>query len=514
MDLLFVTIGVVIGGFLAWFLLSQRFHAQIALARSTAESRIAAEQERLGAARAEVDRLLGRITSLEESEAAAQRAAREEGERRAVAETTASRVPELELEVAKIRDQLAGEVRLHTHQCAISARLAAELASEKAKLQESMAVLDRAQKRFEDTFQALSAQALQANNQSFLELAAQALGKFQANAQGDLEKRQQAIVELVGPVRQSLEKLDGRIGEIEKCREGAYQALTTQVRALAEGQSELKRETGNLVKALRQPAARGRWGELQLRRVVEMAGMVDHCDFIEQVGVEGDGGILRPDLVVKLPGGRYIVVDAKTPLLAYLDAAETQDDEVRRQRLTDHARQVRDHMTKLGRKAYQDQFDSTPELVILFLPGEMFFSAALEQDPELIEFGVGEKVLPATPTTLIAMLRAIAYGWKQEALARNAQEISALGRELHERISVMASHWAKVGKNLGDAVGAYNKAVASLETRVLVSTRKFKELSAVPDGREIGDVDPVEIVPRALQAPEVVDLLERSHAAH
>jgi DNA recombination protein RmuC len=340
------------------------------------------------------------------------------------------------------------------------------------------------------------------------------LGKYQASAQGELDKRQQAIQELVAPVRQSLDKLDGRIGEIEKTREGAYQALTTQVRVLAEGQTELRRETGNLVRALRQPAARGRWGELQLKRVVEMAGMVDHCDFIEQVGVEGENGILRPDLIVRLPGGRNIVVDAKTPLLAYLDAVETQDDQVRGQRLADHARQVRDHMTKLGRKSYQDQFDSTPELVILFLPGEMFFSAALEQDPELIEFGVGEKVLPATPTTLIAMLRAIAYGWKQEALARNAQEISDLGRELHERVSVMAGHWARVGKNLGDAVGAYNKAVASLETRVLVSTRRFKELEAIPDGREIADVEPIDLVPRALQAPELVSPLEEAHATH
>ena len=205
-------------------------------------------------------------------------------------------------------------------------------------------------------------------------------------------------------------------------------------------------------------------------------------------------------------------MDAKTPLTAYLEAVETQDDGLRRQYLADHARQVRDHMTKLGRKSYQDQFDSTPELVILFLPGEMFFSAALEQDPELIEFGVGEKVLPATPTTLIAMLRAIAYGWKQEALARNAQEISDLGRDLHERVGVMASHWSKVGKNLHEAVGAYNKAVASLETRVLVSTRKFKELKAVPDGREIPELEPVDLVPRAMQAPELIPPLEAANA--
>jgi DNA recombination protein RmuC len=350
----------------------------------------------------------------------------------------------------------------------------------------------------------MSAQALQANNQTFLDLAAQTLGKFQQGAKGDLEKRQQAIHELVGPMKQSLEKLDGRIQDIEKVREGAYQALTTQVRSLAEGQGDLRRETSNLVRALRQPVARGRWGELQLRRVVEMAGMLDHCDFIEQPSAMGEDGLLRPDLVVRLPGGRNIVVDAKTPLTAYLDAIESERDDLRKQKLVEHARQVRDHMTKLGRKSYQDQFDPTPELVVMFMPGEMFFSAALEQNPELIEFGVGEKVIPATPTTLIAMLRAIAYGWKQEALARNAQEISDLGRELHERISVMAGHWAKVGKNLGDAVGAYNKAVASLESRVLVSARRFKDLKAVPDGRDIVEVDQVEILPRALPAVELL----------
>jgi DNA recombination protein RmuC len=400
-------------------------------------------------------------------------------------------------QTASLRDETIVSIKAH------NAGLEAELDAERASACEKLAVLNGAQEQLTTAFRGLSAQALKANNESFLDLAAQTLGKYQQGAQGELEKRQQAIQELVAPVRLSLDKLDGRIHDIEKLREGAYQALTTQVRSLSEGQVDLRRETLNLVKALRQPATRGRWGELQLRRVVEMAGMVEHCDFIEQAHVAGEDGRQRPDVVIRLPGGLNIVVDAKTPLAAYLEAAETDDDDVRRQRLVDHARQVRDHMTRLGRKSYQAQFDPSPDLVVLFLPGEMLFSAALQQDPELIEFGVGEKVMLATPTTLITLLRAVAYGWKQEALARNAQEISELGRQLHDRIAVMAAHWAKVGKNLGEAVGAYNGAIASLETRVLVSARRFKELKAVPDGREIAVLEPIELVPRALQLLEL-----------
>jgi DNA recombination protein RmuC len=298
-------------------------------------------------------------------------------------------------------------------------------------------------------------------------------------------------------------RANGSIQDIEKLREGAYQALTTQVRSLAETQGDLRRETLNLVKALRQPVARGRWGEVQLRNVVEMAGMVEYCDFVEQASVNGEDGRLRPDLVVRIPGGLSIVVDAKTPLSAFLEAAETDDDDVRKQRLVEHARQVRDHMTQLARKSYQEQFDPAPDFVVLFLPGEMLFSAALQQDPSLLEFGIGQKVMLATPTTLITMLRTIAYGWKQEALARNAQEISDLGRQLHDRISVMAGHWARVGKNLGEAVGAYNSAVASMETRVLVSARRFRDLKAVPDGREITVLEPVEVLPRTVDVPEL-----------
>jgi len=424
--------------------------------------------------------------------------------------TLIERIASREIEIARLDAALHDAASVAKDTDAANAELKADVArvmekleAERALAAERLVVVEKAREELTSTFSALSGQALQSNNQMFLDLAAQTLGRFQQDAKGDLERRQQAIQELVAPVKLSLDKLDGRIHDIERLREGAYQALTTQVRVLAEGQGDLRRETFSLVKALRQPVARGRWGELQLRKVVEMAGMVEYCDFVEQASINGEDGRLRPDLVVRLPGGLNIVVDAKTPLSAYLDAAETDDDDVRKKHLIDHARQVRDHMTQLGRKSYQDQFDPTPDLVVLFLPGEMLFSAALQQDPQLIEFGVGEKVVLATPTTLITLLRTVAYGWKQEALARNAQEISELGRQLHDRISVLAGHWARVGRNLGEAVGAYNSAVASMETRVLVSARRFRDLKAVPDEREIDVLEPIETIPRTLDVPEL-----------
>ena len=424
--------------------------------------------------------------------------------------TLIERIASREIEIARLDAALHDAASVAKDTDAANAELKADVArvtekleAERALAAERLVAVEKAREELTSTFSALSGQALQSNNQMFLELAAQTLGRFQQDAKGDLERRQQAIQELVAPVKLSLDKLDGRIHDIERLREGAYQALTTQVRVLAEGQGDLRRETFSLVKALRQPVARGRWGELQLRKVVEMAGMVEYCDFVEQASINGEDGRLRPDLVVRLPGGLNIVVDAKTPLSAYLDAAETDDDDVRKKHLIDHARQVRDHMTQLGRKSYQDQFDPTPDLVVLFLPGEMLFSAALQQDPQLIEFGVGEKVVLATPTTLITLLRTVAYGWKQEALARNAQEISELGRQLHDRISVLAGHWARVGRNLGEAVGAYNSAVASMETRVLVSARRFRDLKAVPDEREIDVLEPIETIPRTLDVPEL-----------
>ena len=275
--------------------------------------------------------------------------------------------------------------------------------------------------------------------------------------------------------------------------------MQEQVRSLIETQSQLRIETGKLVTALRSPSARGNWGEVQLRRVVEMAGMLDHCDFVTQATLYSEDGRQRPDLLVHLPAGKTIVVDAKTPLDGYLRAIEATDDQTRRARLADHARQVRGHLTSLGRKSYWEQFDHAPEFAVLFLPGECFFSAALESDPSLIEAGVEQNVILATPTTLIALLRAVAYGWRQEKLAENAAEISALGKELFKRLSDMGDHWNRMGRNLERVVEAYNGAVGSMESRVMVSARKFAELKTAPLGVEIAPLEPVEKAVRALQ---------------
>jgi DNA recombination protein RmuC len=376
----------------------------------------------------------------------------------------------------------------------------ANLDNERKTSEEKLAALENAQQQLSNTFKALSAQALESNNSQFLQLAKQSLEVQQTQASADLEKRQQAIVELVTPVRASLEKFEAKVGELEKTREGAYSGLTEQVKSLLAAQAQLKNETTNLVQALRAPQVRGRWGELQLRRVVEMAGMLNHCDFFEQA--QADDGRLRPDMVVRLPAGKTIVVDAKAPITSYIDAVALTDIDERNAKLADYARLVRSHVIALGRKAYWDQFDPSPELVVLFLPGEHFFGAALEQDPGLIEFGVDQKVIVATPTTLISLLRAVAYGWRQEAVAQNAKEISNLAAELYKRISDMGGHFASVGEALGRSVDAYNKAVASLETRVLVSARKFKDLGAAPEA-EIHLLSPVEKSPRDARAPEL-----------
>lgn len=383
----------------------------------------------------------------------------------------------------------------------IQIELEVRLEEEKKAAAEKQALLEKAEVRLTDTFKALSAETLKSTQDQFLSLAKNSLKAQQQEASNELEKRKMAVEQMVKPISQTLEKVQSQISESEKIREGDKASLKQQMVHIAEANLGLQRETQKLVKALRQPTGRGQWGEMQLRRVVEMAGMQEHCDFETQTTTtDDDGKRLRPDLIVKLPGGQQIVVDSKAPMDAYLDAIETDDDDQRDAALARHAAQVRTHIQQLGSKNYQAQFDTTPEFVVLFLPSEAFFSAALTQDSSLIEKGVDQGVILATPTTLIALLRAVSFGWRQEALTQNAREISAVGSELYTRLGAFAGHVQKLGRSLNSAVGDYNKTVGSLETRILPGARKFEELGAAPETSSITTTKGVEIMPRELRA--------------
>ncbi|AHF89149.1 DNA recombination protein RmuC [Opitutaceae bacterium TAV5] len=376
--------------------------------------------------------------------------------------------------------------------------LASDLAGERAASEARLKSLTEAHERLAAEFKALSGDALKSNNTAFLELARETFGRLQQQSSGDLEKRQQAIDALVKPLQESLKQVDAKIGEIEKNRAASHGALAEQLKSLGTAQQQLQSETSRLSTALRSTTAAGTWGEMQLRRVVELAGMTSYCDFTTQESVTtGDAARLRPDMVVRLPGGQQIVVDAKAPNEAYRDAASSTDETLRAAKLAEHAARVRGHIDALGARAYWEQFQPSPEFVVLFLPGDQFLSGALQADPGLIERAINKKVLLATPATLIALLKAAAYGWRQEAVSRNADEISALGRQLHDRLCTFADHLERIGKGLESATKAYNSAVGSLESSVLPGARRFPELGA-KGAKELRELAPVDTAPREI----------------
>ncbi|HUX10507.1 MAG TPA: DNA recombination protein RmuC [Terriglobia bacterium] len=450
-------VGIAVGGLIGWLLASLRRNSVLAALEIEAEGKTRAAESMAGELRTQVADVQSRLNASEQE-------ARNEANRRVAAET--------------------------------------RLTETQSNLEDQKRLLEEARVKLADAFQALAAEALKSNNQAFIALARSTFETLQTQAKGDLETREQAIQGLVSPLIETLKRYETQIQEMEKTRQSAYGSLEEQLRSLATVNQQLQKETGTLANTLKGgPAVRGRWGEMTLRRVAELAGMSEHCDFTEQESFESATGRQRPDMIVHLPNGREIAVDAKAPLQAFLDAAAAPTEDERRTKLARHAQLVRERMKELSAKAYWDQFDPAPEIVVLFLPGESFFSAALEQDHTLLEDGMQKHVVIATPTTLIALLRAVAFGWRQERIARNAQEISALGKDLYDRVRTFLSHFEGVGSSIKRATESYNRAVGSLESRVLPSVRKFKELGAAT-GDGMAELEPIDETTREMSSPE------------
>jgi len=492
--ILILLLGLAIGALVGWLLASAKSRSELTNYKIQAEGNLRVAESTTADLRTKQSESRAELEAKNKELNGLQQQLRAEGEQKAAAQAELRQARASLEEFSSVRDQLSREGQM---------RVAAEtkLKEAEANLEDQKKLLEKATAQLTDTFDALSAEALKSNNQAFIELAKSTFETIQAQAKGDLESRQNAIDGLVNPLKAALERYEKQVNEMEKSRQTAYGSLEEQLRSLSSTSQQLQKETGSLVTALRTPQVRGRWGEMTLRRAAELAGMSEYCDFVEQESFTTETGRLRPDMMVNLPGGRRIVIDAKVPLQAFLDAAASTNDEDRNANLARHAQLVRAHVSQLASRAYSDQFDFSPEFVVLFLPGESFFAAALEQDHTLIEDAMERKVVLATPTTLIALLRAIAYGWRQEQIAENAQAISELGKQLYDRIRTFVGHFESVGGALGRAVDSYNKATGSLESRVLPSARRFKELGAAT-GDEIIEIEPVDESPRAIASPE------------
>jgi len=384
---------------------------------------------------------------------------------------------------------------LRNHNTELSTQLKLELLNHQEKLN----ALEQARVQLSDTFSALSNKALAENNEAFLKLAEENLKSHQIKAQGDLEQREKSIENLVKPIKEALEKTEKQIHNIEKDRKESYGALNSHLELMARSQQSLQDQTQQLVNALRRPEIRGRWGELSLKRLVELAGMVEYCDFYEQQSVDTEDGRRRPDMIVRMPGQREIVVDVKTPLDAYLSAAKASDDKTRKQFLQQHAKNVRRHVNELSQKAYWEQFKDAPNFVVLFIPGDQFLSSALEYDNDLLEDALSKQVILATPTSFVALLRAVAYGWKQEQLAKNAEVIRKVGEDLYNRLSSFSEHLQKLGRSLESSMKSYNQAVGSFDSRVLSSARKFIDLG-INSNKQLDSPQQIETTARQIES--------------